>query len=199
MVDEERNVHTPSSSTLLPLFFTSTSTSFLPSLAMGGLTLDLRPGAGLGAFNLGMNNKTSCSVVAMFSCFAFVDGVIWELGFHHPFSLCLGLVGVSPGGVFVAQFFVFVVRYVRLCNRWQCCIRLCNLIVRGGCGGAGMPVCEALAYVEQHRAVFDVVQVKYNDEVSQFFRLVQSDCSVLGYFQGSHCFCSKHVRGVSTT
>lgn len=31
---------------------------------------------------------------------------------------------------------------------------------------AGMPVCEALAYVEQHRAVFDVVQVKYNDEVS---------------------------------
>jgi hypothetical protein len=32
---------------------------------------------------------------------------------------------------------------------------------------AGMPVCEALAYVEQHRAVFDVVHVKYNDEVQK--------------------------------
>lgn len=28
----------------------------------------------------------------------------------------------------------------------------------------GMPVCEALAYVEQHRDVFDVVHVKYSDE-----------------------------------
>lgn len=28
-----------------------------------------------------------------------------------------------------------------------------------------MPVCEALAYVQQHRSSFDVVQVKYNDEV----------------------------------
>lgn len=31
--------------------------------------------------------------------------------------------------------------------------------------GLGMPVCEALAYAEQHRSFFDVVQVKYNDEV----------------------------------
>lgn len=30
---------------------------------------------------------------------------------------------------------------------------------------SGMPVCEALAHVEQHRSVFDVVQIKYNDEV----------------------------------
>lgn len=30
----------------------------------------------------------------------------------------------------------------------------------------GMPVCEALAYVEQHKSLFDVVHVKYNDEVS---------------------------------
>jgi hypothetical protein len=33
-----------------------------------------------------------------------------------------------------------------------------------GAFNLGMPVCEALAYVEQHRAVFDVVHVKYNDE-----------------------------------
>jgi hypothetical protein len=43
-----------------------------------------------------------------------------------------------------------------------------TLDLRPGAGlGAfnlGMPVCEALAYVEQHRAVFDVVHVKYNDE-----------------------------------
>ena len=32
--------------------------------------------------------------------------------------------------------------------------------------GLGMPVCEALAYVEQHKSLFDVVHVKYNDEVS---------------------------------
>lgn len=30
---------------------------------------------------------------------------------------------------------------------------------------SGMPVCEALTYVEQHRALFDVVHVKYDDEV----------------------------------
>jgi hypothetical protein len=41
-----------------------------------------------------------------------------------------------------------------------------------------MPVCEALAYVELHRSFFDVVHVKYNDEVSfitlcRFFRLIQ--------------------------
>lgn len=32
--------------------------------------------------------------------------------------------------------------------------------------GLGMPVCEALAYVELHKSLFDVVHVKYNDEVS---------------------------------
>jgi len=34
------------------------------------------------------------------------------------------------------------------------------------CFVLGMPVCEALAYVEQHKSLFDVVHVKYNDEVS---------------------------------
>ncbi|KAG0588722.1 hypothetical protein KC19_2G264300 [Ceratodon purpureus] len=44
-----------------------------------------------------------------------------------------------------------------------------TLDLRPGAGlGAfnlGMPVCEAFAYVEQHRSFFDVVHVKYNDEV----------------------------------
>ena len=35
-----------------------------------------------------------------------------------------------------------------------------------GVNGIGMPVCEAFAYVEQHRSFFDVVHVKYNDDVS---------------------------------
>jgi len=52
---------------------------------------------------------------------------------------------------------------------------------------AGMPVCEALAYVEQHRAVFDVVHVKYNDEVQKgsffFFFLVLDFCP----------FCHSHI------
>nr|PNR59519.1 hypothetical protein PHYPA_002310 [Physcomitrium patens] len=43
-----------------------------------------------------------------------------------------------------------------------------TLDLRPGAGlGAfnlGMPVCEALTYVEQHRALFDVVHVKYDDE-----------------------------------
>ncbi|KAG0570370.1 hypothetical protein KC19_6G157100 [Ceratodon purpureus] len=43
-----------------------------------------------------------------------------------------------------------------------------TLDLRPGAGlGAfnlGMPVCEALAYVEQHKSLFDVVHVKYNDE-----------------------------------
>jgi hypothetical protein len=53
---------------------------------------------------------------------------------------------------------------------------------------AGMPVCEALAYVEQHRAVFDVVHVKYNDEVQKgslffFSFLVLDFCP----------FCHSHI------
>lgn len=44
---------------------------------------------------------------------------------------------------------------------------------------AGMPVCEALAYVEQHRAVFDVVQVKYNDEVSFYCVFCIFECLCL--------------------
>lgn len=47
---------------------------------------------------------------------------------------------------------------------------------------AGMPVCEALAYVEQHRAVFDVVQVKYNDEVSFY--------CIFGMFE---CLCGLRI------
>ncbi|CAM6102563.1 unnamed protein product [Calypogeia fissa] len=38
----------------------------------------------------------------------------------------------------------------------------------------GMPVCEALAHVEQHRSVFDVVQIKYNDEEPLKYDLVVS-------------------------
>ncbi|KAL3680902.1 hypothetical protein R1sor_023858 [Riccia sorocarpa] len=38
----------------------------------------------------------------------------------------------------------------------------------------GMPVCEALAHVEQHRSVFDVVQIKYNDEEPLRYDLVIS-------------------------
>jgi hypothetical protein len=50
---------------------------------------------------------------------------------------------------------------------------------------AGMPVCEALAYVEQHRAVFDVVHVKYNDEVQKgsFFLFSLDFCP----------FCHSHI------
>ena len=46
-----------------------------------------------------------------------------------------------------------------------------NLKWKCGGNGAGMPVCEAFAYVEQHRSFFDVVHVKYNDEV-RFFVLI---------------------------
>ncbi|KAG6541426.1 hypothetical protein Mapa_017204 [Marchantia paleacea] len=38
----------------------------------------------------------------------------------------------------------------------------------------GMPVCEALNQVEQHRSVFDVVQIKYNDEEPLRYDLVIS-------------------------
>jgi len=83
---------------------------------MGGLTLDLRPGAGLGAFNLGN------SVLLLVNC----SSVSWFWGRAT----------------------------VRRILKWLCVVI-----------GLGMPVCEALAYVEQHRSFFDVVQVKYNDEV----------------------------------
>jgi hypothetical protein len=39
---------------------------------------------------------------------------------------------------------------------------------------SGMPVCEALAHVEQHRSVFDLVQIKYNDEEPLRYDLVAS-------------------------
>ncbi|EFJ28090.1 hypothetical protein SELMODRAFT_231702 [Selaginella moellendorffii] len=53
-----------------------------------------------------------------------------------------------------------------------------TLDLRPGAGiGAfslGMPVCEALAYIEQHHSVFDVVHIKFNDEDPLQFDLVIS-------------------------
>ncbi|KAJ7533532.1 hypothetical protein O6H91_13G054000 [Diphasiastrum complanatum] len=53
-----------------------------------------------------------------------------------------------------------------------------TLDLRPGAGlGAfnlGMPVCEALAYVEQHRSIFDIVHIKYHDEEPLLVDLVLS-------------------------
>jgi hypothetical protein len=67
--------------------------------------------------------------------------------------------------------------------------------------GSGMPMCEALAHVEQHRSVFDVVQIKYNDEV--WSRIVQLPMKYLVLFwlvmisyRKFHFRCSAYLTSV---
>lgn len=49
--------------------------------------------------------------------------------------------------------------------------------------GSGMPICEAFAQIEQQPNIYDVVHVKYYDEVSFFFLLdILSLLEILHYF-----------------
>lgn len=112
--------------------------------AMGAITLDLRPGLGVGSFTLGEHPRTLSTRR--------------RPGRDRRLLPCFPL-GLDK-------------REIKTCSLSHTLAKVLNfdpILTRDLVIGAGMPISDAFAQIEHHPNIYDVVHVKYFDEVCAFW------------------------------
>ena len=139
----------------------------LEGTAMGSTVFDLKPGVGIGPFYIGMR-FLSKSLLRFFS-FGTRGSV------NHRYRTWKMTIGIGLRSAIACRFRILLIAY-SISNR---CILVHHNTVqppisliddsdqfdRRWCCFSGMPICDAFGKIEQDSNVYDVVHVKYYDEV----------------------------------